>query len=63
MNTTFDPGTLSLTEKAEAGTDGLRQTYIPPAISYSEALEVIAGGCDGLKSIPFGDCLNSFLES
>ena len=49
MTSTFDPGARSLTEKPETGTEGLRQIYIPPAISYSEDLEVVANVCDGLK--------------
>ncbi len=49
MNTPFDSGTRSPAENPETGTDGLRQTYIPPAISYSEALEVTADTCFGGK--------------
>lgn len=52
MNTPFDSGTRSLAENPERGSDGLRQTYIPPEISYSEALEVVASTCGGLKSNP-----------
>lgn len=52
MNPPFDSGTRAPAEHPETGTDGLRQTYIPPEISYSEDLEVVAGICGGLKSNP-----------
>ncbi len=56
MNTPFNSGICSPAENPETGTDGLRQTYIPPAITYSETLEVVAGTCLGGKAIPIGEC-------
>lgn len=50
MNTTLKTGTGAQSEKQKSRTEGPRQTYIPPAISYSEALEVVAGTCAGLKA-------------
>ncbi len=55
MNSPFDSGARSPAENPKTGTDGLRQTYIPPAISYNETMEVTANTCLGGKPNPT-DC-------